>query len=217
MEYNVGIFLGQGQKVAQQLMKSTSVLEFTKNTKSYLREFNIKIVERDHLWMKENKMKSLLSTSKNSNEFPVILEIKFNISSKDIKKLMLVGKATPYESSLFPLSDKPELRQFQHRSGMGGASSIVGSLYALCKLQALVQIHCIIAIVSNQLHEKPNKKGNVTYAMNGTSIEINSPEAEGRLIMADLLCYANTVDSSAIIDVTTLSSKLKQLIFNSSN
>lgn len=189
-------------------MKSTSVLEFTKNTKSYLKEFDIKIDERDHLWMKENKMKSLLSTSKNSTEFPVILEIKFNISGKDIKKLMLVGKATPYESSLFPLSDKPELRQFQHRSGMGGASSIVGSLYTLCKLQALVQIHCVIAIVSNQLHDKPNKKGFVVYAMNGTSVQMDSPEAEGRLIMADLLCYANTVDSTAIIDVTTLSSKL---------
>lgn len=208
MEYNVGVFLGQGQRVAQQLMKSTSVLEFTKNTKSYFREFDIKIVERDHVWMKENKMKSLLSTSKNANESPVILEIKYNILSKDIKKLMLVGKATPYESSLFPLCDKPELRQFQHRSGMGGASSIVGSLYSLCKLQALVRIHCIVAIVSNQLHDKPNKKGIVVYAMNGTSVQIDSPEAEGRLIMADLLCYANTLDSSAVIDVTTLSSKL---------
>ena len=211
LEYNKGIFLGQGQIIAQKLMKSTSVFEFVKTTKGCLRKFDVEILERDALWMKRKRMNSLLSTAKNSNESPAILEMKLNNLSKDIKPLMVLGKATPYESSLFPLSNKPEFHQFQYRCGMGGASSVIGSLYALCKSQAPFQVHCIIGIVSNQLYDKPNKKGNIVKAMNGTSIQIDSPEAEGRLIMADLLCYALTQDFSAIIDVTTLSSKLIDL------
>lgn len=206
--YNKGIFLGNGQKFAQKLMKSTSVFEFIKTARSYLKEFDIELLERNALWMKKKKMKSLLSTAKNSNECPVILEIKLNTLNKDIKPLIVVGKATPYETSLFPLSNKPEFRQYQYRSGTGGASSVIGAMYALCKMQASFQIHCIIGVISNQLYDKPNKKGNIVTTMNGTSIEIDSPEAEGRLIMADLLCYANSLDFSAIIDVTTLSSKL---------
>lgn len=207
LEYEKGIQLGKGQIAAQKLMKSSSLNEYIKTVKSILSEFNLNIVVREDSWMCQKKMNCLLSVSKNSEERPVVIEVEYNLK-KSSKPLMLIGKATPFESSLFPLDYKPELCKFQYRSGMGGASSIIGCLYTLCKLKVPVRVHCIVAVVWNQQHVKPNKKGDVLLTMNRASIQIDRPEAEGRLIMADLLCYADTFDSSAIIDVTTLSSKL---------
>lgn len=188
-------------------MKSTSVSQFVRTTKLFLSDFDVKVVERPESWVKENRMDSLLST-KSTGESLMILEIVINTSRRDIKPLVVVGKATPFESSLFPLCDKPEFSGFQFRSGMGGASSIVGSVYSLCKLQSPVRIHCILAIVWNPLHEKRNKRGSLIQTMNGTRIHVDGPKAESRLIMADVLCYADTLESSAIVDVTTLSSTL---------
>lgn len=207
IEYQTGLHLGKGQIIAQQLVKCSSISEFIKITKSFLGEFDVDILERNSSWIREKKMSALLSVSRKSEDRPVILEMKYN-ANKSIRPLILVGKATPYESSLFLLNNKPELHRFQYRNGMGGASNIVGSLYSLCKIQAPVSIHCIVAVVWNELHDKPNKVGDVIRTMNGTSIRIDSPEAEGRLVMADLLCYADTLNSCGIIDVTSLSSKL---------
>ncbi|XP_035214764.1 cytosol aminopeptidase-like [Stegodyphus dumicola] len=214
-EFEQGIILGNGQTLAQLLMKSTSLSDFISTVQTFLQKINVPVIKRDKNWIREKKMEALLSASVGSVEDPVILEIACKSLNAGVKPLILVSKATPYEHSSLALKNKPDLQEFPFKTSMGGASSLVGCLYSLCKLQVRVYVHCILVLVCQQQTEVVSRCENIICTMNGTTIQLDYPRPEGRLIMADALCYADTFDAAAIVDVTSIASYVDELIGNS--
>jgi len=88
---------------------------------------------------------------------------------------------------------------------MAGAAAVLGIMRALPSLKPPVEVHGLIAATENMPSGSAIRPGDVLRAMNGTTIEIGNTDAEGRLTLADGLCYANThVQPDEIIDMATL-------------
>src|SRR3989338_9667920 len=88
---------------------------------------------------------------------------------------------------------------------MAGAAAVLGILGAVADLKLPVEVHGLIAATENMPSGTATRPGDVLRAMNGTTIEIGNTDAEGRLTLADALCYARErVRADETIDLATL-------------
>lgn len=90
------------------------------------------------------------------------------------------------------------------RADMGGAACVAASIYALANLCAPVNIKAFIPLTENMPSGSATKPGDVVKAMNGKSICVDNTDAEGRLILADALCYSGKFKPKWILDIATL-------------
>ena len=95
------------------------------------------------------------------------------------------------------------------RGDMSGGATVLCSIATLAKLKSKVNVIGLIPLTENMPSGKATKPGDVVYAMNGKSIQINNTDAEGRLVLADALCYADTFDPEIVVDIATLTSASK--------
>lgn len=175
---------------------------FSKTAEELLGGFsNVKVIVHDQKWAEQKKMGSFLSVAKGSAEPPKFLEIHYNNKS-DSKPFVLVGKGICFDSG--GISIKPAANMDKMRYDMGGAANVVTTVFALAALQAKVNVVALAPLCENLPSGTANKPGDVVYAMNGKSIQVDNTDAEGRLILADGLCYAHEFDPQAILDIATL-------------
>jgi leucyl aminopeptidase len=87
---------------------------------------------------------------------------------------------------------------------MAGAASVVGLFKALASLKPNVTVHGIFLAVENMPSGSAYRPGDVVAAMDGTTIEILNTDAEGRVTLADALCYARKQKPDVIVDLATL-------------
>lgn len=162
---------------------------------------NVKVIVHDQKWAESKKMGSFLSVAKGSAEPPKFLEIHYN-NKQDSKPFVLVGKGICFDSG--GISIKPSANMDKMRYDMGGAANVVATTYALAALQAKVNVVALAPLCENLPSGTANKPGDVVFAMNGKSIQVDNTDAEGRLILADALCYAHEFQPQAILDIATL-------------
>ncbi|XP_053407278.1 cytosol aminopeptidase-like [Mercenaria mercenaria] len=164
---------------------------------------NITINVRDRSWIESESMNAFLAVSQGSVEQPYFLHIEYkhpdcNMSSP----IALVGKGVTFDTG--GISIKPAASMDQMRADMGGAACAVGSLYAVDRLDLPVHVHTFIPLCENMPGGRAIKPGDVVRARNGKTIQIDNTDAEGRLILADALNYAETVNPRLILDMATL-------------
>jgi leucyl aminopeptidase len=87
---------------------------------------------------------------------------------------------------------------------MHGAASVLGAFEAAVRVGVPYELHAITAAAENMVSGKAYRLGDVLRASNGTTIEINNTDAEGRLTLADALVYAGQLEPDVIIDLATL-------------
>ena len=87
---------------------------------------------------------------------------------------------------------------------MGGAASVLGTIKALCEARLEINVVGALACAENMPSGDATRPGDIVKAMNGKSVEILNTDAEGRLVLADTLCYVQRYQPKAIIDVATL-------------
>lgn len=90
------------------------------------------------------------------------------------------------------------------RADMGGAANVVSTILTLASIQAKVNVIGLTPLCENLPSGRANKPGDVVVAMNGKTIQVDNTDAEGRLILADALCYAHTFEPQVILDIATL-------------
>jgi len=139
--------------------------------------------------------------AKGSVEPPFFLELHYN-NKPNSKPLVMVGKGICFDSG--GISLKPAADMDKMRADMGGAANVFGTVYTLARLKAPVNVIGLIPLAENMPSGSANKPGDVVYAMNGKSIQVDNTDAEGRLILADGLCYAHTFDPQLVLDIATL-------------
>lgn len=117
--------------------------------------------------------------------------------------IALVGKGITFDSG--GLSIKPTAGMSNMKMDMSGAASVTGAVLALAKSGAPVNVVAIAALAENMPDGAALRNGDVLTAMNGKTIEILSTDAEGRLVLADALSWAEAnLQPAAIVDVATL-------------
>lgn len=204
--FDRGSKLAEAQNVCRRLAETPANLMtptiFCQNAEQLLKGLNnVKVIVHDKKWAEEKKMGSFLSVSKGSTEPLKFLEVHYN-NKPDSKPIALVGKGICFDSGGLSLKSPTSMEKMRY--DMGGAASVVSTIYALASLQAQVNVIGLTPLCENLPGGPANKPGDVVVAMNGKSIQIDNTDAEGRLVLADGLTYADEFNPQAILDVATL-------------
>ncbi len=173
-----------------------------KRAKELAKESNLEIHVIDEDEMKKLGMGSLLGVSRGSDEPAqmIVLTYKGDPSSKEL--LALVGKGITFDSG--GISIKPAENMHEMKYDMSGGAGVIAAMSAIGKLKPKVNVVGIVPASENLPGPRAMKPGDILRAMNGKTIEVINTDAEGRLILADALCYANKLGATKIIDAATL-------------
>lgn len=204
-----GVLFANGQNLARRLMESPAN-EMTPTKFAQIIEKNLKSANtktevhiRPKSWIEEQEMGSFLSVAKGSDEPPVFLEIHYKGSSDASEQpLVFVGKGITFDSG--GISIKSAANMDLMRADMGGAATICSAIVSAAKLNLPINIVGLAPLCENMPSGKANKPGDVVKAKNGKTIQVDNTDAEGRLILADALCYAHTFNPKVIINAATL-------------
>ncbi len=154
-------------------------------------------------YIKEKNMGSFLGVAKGSEEDPrlIVIQYKGNEESNE-NDVVLVGKGLTFDSG--GISIKPSLGMAAMKTDMAGAATSVGSILYAAKSQLKLNMVVIAACCENMPDGKALKPSDVVTAMDGTTIEVIDTDAEGRLVLADALCYSKEFNGKYTIDMATL-------------
>lgn len=206
--WSAGVKKAKGQNFARTLMETpanycTPKL-FAEQVQSKLDSLSkVEAIPRDLAWIKEQKMGSFLSVSQGSDQEPVFLEMTYSGGgASNEKPIVLVGKGVTFDTG--GISLKPSKGMDQMRADMGGAATVTGCFYTVAQLGLPIHLKVLIPLCENMPSGKATKPGDVVIAKNGKSIQVDNTDAEGRLILADALCYADTFQPKFVMDAATL-------------
>jgi leucyl aminopeptidase len=114
----------------------------------------------------------------------------------------MVGKGITFDSG--GLSLKPAASMHEMKFDMCGGAAVIEAVAALAELNAPVRVLGVIGATENLPSGSAVKPGDIVRALDGTTIEVNNTDAEGRLVLADCLCYARQSGCDRIVDIATL-------------
>ena len=151
--------------------------------------------------IEELGMGAFLAVSKGSSQPPKFIHMKYTPQNPK-KRIAIIGKGLCFDSG--GLDIKPANSMLTMKDDMSGAAGILGIMQAISKLKPDVEVHGIIAACENMPGCSAYKPGDILTAMNGKTIEVDNTDAEGRLTLADALCYACKLNVEEVIDMATL-------------
>jgi leucyl aminopeptidase len=160
----------------------------------------IEVLERDD--MERKGMGSLLSVARGSAQPPKLLTLTYKGRGGEGYDLAIVGKGITFDTG--GISIKPAGNMDAMKADMTGAASVIAAIQAIAQLKPAVDVVAIAPCTENMPGGNATKPGDVVTAMNGTTIEILNTDAEGRLVLADALCYARELGARRLVDVATL-------------
>ncbi|MHC3126265.1 leucyl aminopeptidase [Brevundimonas sp. GN22] len=149
-------------------------------------------------------MGAILGVGQGSQRPPALVAVRYRgQGAATTGPIALVGKGITFDSG--GISIKPGANMGNMKMDMSGAAGVVGAVLALAKSGAPVDVLAVAAVAENMPDGGAIRPGDVLTAMNGKTIEIVSTDAEGRLVLADAITWADTnYNPAAIIDVATL-------------
>ena len=165
-------------------------------------KLKVKILEREEC--AKLGMGAFLGVAQGSPEQPPkFIHLTYSPGGKPTKRVAVIGKGITFDSGGLDLKSAEGMSRM--KNDMSGAAAVLGIMQALPKLGAKVEVHGIIAATENMPSGTAFRPGDVLRAMNGTTIEIGNTDAEGRLTLADALCYAaKFTEPHEMIDMATL-------------
>jgi leucyl aminopeptidase len=116
--------------------------------------------------------------------------------------LALVGKAVTFDTG--GISIKPAGKMHEMKFDMSGGAAVIEAMNAIATLGVSAHVTAVVPATENMPSGRSMKPGDIVTAMNGKTIEINNTDAEGRLILADALCYAVEQGAERLVDIATL-------------
>jgi leucyl aminopeptidase len=157
----------------------------------------------DEKYLKKEGYGAFYAVAKASIHTPRLIHLAYK-PKKATRKVVLIGKGLTYDSG--GLSLKPAEYMVTMKSDKSGASAVLGIMNAVKKLGLNIEVHGIIGAAENMIGGNAYKPDDVLKAKNGKTIEVRNTDAEGRLVLADCLCYAqeNIKKFDYIFDFATL-------------
>jgi leucyl aminopeptidase len=148
---------------------------------------------------------ALLGVARGSAEPPAMITLRYTPARtrRRGEVLGLVGKAVTFDTG--GISIKPSQGMEEMKMDMGGGAAVVEAVAAIAELGVPLEVVGVVPATENMPGGRAVKPGDVLRAMNGTTIEVVNTDAEGRLILADALCYATEhAGATHLVDFATL-------------
>ncbi|WP_420641179.1 leucyl aminopeptidase [Candidatus Leptofilum sp.] len=169
---------------------------------SIANDHNLKLIVGDRAWAAERKMGGFLAVAKGAGEPPKFIVLEHNAEREDLDTIVLVGKGITFDTG--GISIKPSANMGLMKSDMGGAAAVLGAMKAVGAMDLPLRVIGIAPCTENMPDANAYRPADVITASNGTTIEIISTDAEGRMVLADGLVYATRYNPKAVIDLATL-------------
>lgn len=205
-DIDVGLVIGDSVNVARDLVNlppneltPTTLAERAREvaTKAALK---VRILGREEI--ETLGMGAVLAVSQGSAQPPRVIDMQYGDEDAAIK-LTFVGKGLTFDSG--GLSIKTASGMEWMKGDMGGSAAVIGSMRAIGLLKpANVYVRGLVGAVENMTGPAAMKPGDVLKTMAGKTIEVLNTDAEGRLVLADMLAYAVNLGATHIVDVATL-------------
>ena len=145
---------------------------------------------------------SLLAVAKGSDRPARMVVLEHRGGAANSPTLAYVGKGVTFDSG--GLSIKPTDGMLTMKCDMAGAATVLGAMTAIARLKLPVNVIGYAGLVENMLGAQAYKLGDVLTARNGVTIEVHNTDAEGRLVINDVLSYAADHGADRLIDLATL-------------
>ena len=158
--------------------------------------------------MRELKMGALLGVAKGSVVPPKMIIIKYTGDPKNPNNnIGLIGKGITFDSG--GISIKPSGGMAAMKGDMAGAAAVISAMKAISDIGPNINVTAIAAATENMPGGNAQKPGDVVIAMNGTSIEVDNTDAEGRLVLSDAVSYGVQLGLKRIVDIATLTGAIE--------
>ncbi|MBV9183262.1 MAG: leucyl aminopeptidase [Acidobacteria bacterium] len=153
--------------------------------------------------IKEWKMGAFWGVAQGSDEPPALIVMRYEPAGAPQKPVLgLVGKGITFDTG--GISIKPADGMEKMKYDMAGGATMIGAMRAIALLKPKIKVIGIVCATENMPSGKAQKPGDIQTAMSGKTIEIINTDAEGRLVLADGLCYARQLGCTHLIDAATL-------------
>lgn len=181
--------------------------DLAERAQAVAREYNLgcRVFERKEL--EDMGMGAFLGVAQGSHQPPKLIVLDYKGDVPGATPLGLVGKGITFDSG--GISIKPSQGMQEMKSDMAGGADVIAAVRALAELKAKVNVTAVVPATENMPGGSAMRPGDVVRAMNGKTIEVVNTDAEGRLILADALCYARSLGLSPVVDVATLTGAIQ--------
>lgn len=200
-----GVILAKSQAYARELMNKPANILYPETFVQAVKETplsNVSIHVLDEGQMREMGFGGLVGVSQGSLREGQLLILEYK-PDKPGKTIAMVGKGVTFDSG--GISIKQAKSMSEMKFDMGGAAAVIGALYAISQLNLPVHVVGLCGLVENMPSGCALRPGDVVTMLSGKSVEIISTDAEGRMVLADVLCYAQqTYRPDYLMDIATL-------------
>lgn len=197
-----GLLIGDTINFARDLVNEPAekvTPEYLANLASELNLDEVKIYEK--IDIVNMQMGAFAAVGQGSVNPPKFIHMEYK-PSKAKKKIVLIGKGITFDAGGLNLKTAASMSTM--KNDMSGAAVVLSIMRNIKKLKPDAEVHGLIAACENMPSGSSYKQGDILTAMNGKTIEVDNTDAEGRLTLADALCYAQQLNPDVIIDIATL-------------
>ncbi len=148
-------------------------------------------------------MGMFLAVGQGSEQEPRFIHMTYTPPRRPKRRIALIGKGVTFDSGGYSLKQSQAMEDM--KVDMSGAAAVIAAMGAIAQIGSPHEVHAIAACCENLVSGRAYKLGDVLKSMDGTTVEINNTDAEGRLTLGDAITYArNKVQPDQMIDLATL-------------
>jgi leucyl aminopeptidase len=160
----------------------------------------VELLDRDAIAARS--MGAFIAVAQGTSVDPRLIVLRYRPPDARGPHLAFVGKAVTFDTG--GISIKPSAKMHEMKFDMSGGAAVIEATGAIAQLGVPATITAVVPATENMPSGRAVKPGDIVTAMNGKTIEVNNTDAEGRLILADALCYAVEHGAERIVDLATL-------------
>jgi leucyl aminopeptidase len=183
----------------QNLPANVATPEFLAQRAQKLEGIEVEILGRDEI--AERGMGALAAVAQGSYAEPRLIVMRYDGGGGG-PHLGFVGKAVTFDSG--GISIKPAAKMHEMKFDMSGGAAVIEAMGAIARLGLPAKVTGVVAATENMPSGRSVRPGDIVTALNGTTIEVNNTDAEGRLVLADALAYAVEQGAERLVDLATL-------------
>lgn len=169
-----------------------------------LKDIGLKINVFDEQYIKQKSMNAMYGVAQGSVNQPRLVTIEWHgADDKNAPFMAFIGKGVTFDTG--GVSLKPAKGMWDMKSDMAGSAALVGLMKVLAERKSKTNVVALLGLVENSIGCRAQRPGDIVTSMSGKTIEVLNTDAEGRLVLADVITYAQKMFSpSIVIDIATL-------------
>jgi len=167
----------------------------------------------DRAAIEERGMGAFAAVAQGTEQDARLIELRYDGGvgrSESAPRLALLGKAVTFDTGGLAL--KPAAQMMEMKFDMCGGAAVLEAIAALAEMRAPVRVLGIVGAVENFPGPRAVRPGDIVTALDGTTISVDNPDAEGRMVLADCITHARREGADAIIDIATLTGAVQSAL-----